>query len=57
MTIRCARPLKNEKTYAVTFDSLAMNTTKVKRNTNGLNIQQDTFRVRNIKSVLLAKEF
>ena len=46
MTIRCARPLKNEKTYAVVFDSLVMNVTKEGRKFLTLNMSLDGVPVR-----------
>ena len=46
MTIRCARPLKNETTYAVTFDSIMMNTTKEGRKFLTINMSIDGVPVR-----------
>lgn len=46
MTIRCARPLKNEKTYAVVFDSLVMNVTKEGRKFLTLNMSLDGVPIR-----------
>ena len=46
MTIRCARPLKTEKTYAVTFDNIVMNVTKEGRKFLTLNMSLDGVPIR-----------
>ena len=46
MTIRCARPLKTEKTYAVTFDNIVMNVTKEERKFLTLNMSLDGVPIR-----------
>ena len=46
MTIRCARPLKTEKTYAVTFNNIVMNVTKEGRKFLTLNVSLDGVPIR-----------
>ena len=46
MTIRCARPLKTEKTYAVTFDNIVTNVTKEGRKFLTLNMSLDGVPIR-----------
>lgn len=46
MKIRCAKPMAPETTYAVTFDSLAMNTTKEGRKFLTLNMSHNGIPVR-----------
>ena len=46
MPIRCARPLKTEKTYAVTFNNIVMNVTKEGRKFLTLNMSLDGVPIR-----------